>query len=258
MLVYICDDEPLSLEMSAEAVKEALPNAKIECFKRVSDILLTARDAAPDIAFLDVEMPSMNGIELAKNLQEIKSDINIIFVTGYDNYVFEAISLFASGYVMKPIDSEQIKKQLAHLRFPIRESKLVQIKTFGNFTVLKNGEAVNIRYAKSRELLAYLVDRKGALISRKEICAVLIEDGSYARNEQKLLSRWVQELEADLETAGIGNIFSRETTGYRVVPESFDCDLYDYLDGRDKSLYQGEYMEEYSFGENFKALHDFF
>ncbi len=256
MLVYAADDEKLALEMLEEAIKEAIPDVELYCFNKSRELLEKMEKKAADIVFLDIEMPGLSGIELAKALQEIKKDVNIIFCTGYSEYLLDAMDMFASGYILKPVDSGQIEKQLKHLRYRINTAKPVYIKTFGNFSVTNNGSPVNFRYYKSKELLAYLVDREGALVSRKQIEAVINEEGSYSRSDQKKLSRWIKELEDDLKEAGIERILNHEKTGLSVNKEEFDCDLYEYLHKHKKSLYHGEYMEDYSWGENFKSMHD--
>jgi len=254
MIIYAVDDEKLALEMLIESINEVTSNATIKGFRKPKELLAESIKVTPDIVFLDVEMPGMNGVDLAKELQALKKNINIIFVTGYSEYMSDAMNMFASGYIMKPVDAKQIEKQMLHLRYEISKEKEIKIKTFGNFAVYKNDNPVNFRYFKSKEMLAYLVDRNGAIISRKELAAVLMEEGNFTRNEQKKLSRWVQELEEDLQNAGIERIFVREKSGYCVNVEEFDCDLYEFLKGK-KKLFQGEYMEEYSWGENFKSIH---
>ena len=76
-----------------------------------------------DVAFLDVDMPGMNGLELARRLQEIWPRINIIFVTGYEEYSLKAFELYASGYLLKPIQEKDVAKALAHLRYPVARNQ---------------------------------------------------------------------------------------------------------------------------------------
>ena len=105
MKILCVDDEPLALEMLTEAIEEAQPDADIKPFNKQSELLEEARQNGCDIAFLDIHMRGMNGVELAKKLKEINPKMNIIFVTGYDEYTGDAMRLRASGYVMKPVDA---------------------------------------------------------------------------------------------------------------------------------------------------------
>lgn len=64
----------------------------------------------PDAVFLDVEMPGMNGMELARHICELDADVQIVFVTAYEQYAIGAFELSAVYYVLKPITPERILK----------------------------------------------------------------------------------------------------------------------------------------------------
>lgn len=74
---------------------------------KVSEALTCMQENPCDIAFLDIRMRSMTGLELARKLKDIHPKINIIFVTGYDEYAGEAMRLHASGYIEKPVTEEK-------------------------------------------------------------------------------------------------------------------------------------------------------
>jgi len=249
MKIFVVDDELLMLDMAKQAIKEALPNEEPVCFDKSSKLLEYCKDVHPDVVFMDVEMPGINGITLAKEIKSIAPFVNIIFITGYSEYSFDAFKLFASGYILKPVSCEDILNVMHNLRYKIESEKSIVIKTFGNFSVFNNGKPVNFRLAKSKELLAYLVDREGSSLSRKEVTAVLFEDDNYSRIIQSDLARAAKWLEDDLINAGINNLFIRDNAKYSVNCDVFSCDLYDYLKGEKSVKYAGEYMEQYSWGE---------
>ena len=112
MKILCIDDEPLALEMLEEAIQEAKPDADVKAFRKQSELLAEAQKNGCDIAFLDIHMRGMNGVELAKELKEINPKMNIIFVTGYDEYTGDAMRLRASGYVMKPVTKEKLEEEL--------------------------------------------------------------------------------------------------------------------------------------------------
>lgn len=258
MIIYAVDDEELMLEMLMDAISEAVPDCELVGFENSVDLLKKAKKTPPDIAFMDIEMPEMNGIELASNLKKINPKINLIFVTGYSNYGIDAMQLFASGYIMKPVDSQSVKNVMENLRFSPDKKDHIKIVTFGNFTVFANGKAVKFRFPKSRELLAYLVDRNGSSVSRREAAAVLYEEEDYTRTVQNELSRAARWLTEDLHAEGADEIFISDGGQYRVDTEKFSCDLYDYLKGEGDAVFLEEYMEQYSWGEFRKgSLMDF-
>ncbi len=252
MIIYIADDEQLALDYCKRTIAKVVSDAEIECFIKPKELLARMNEKPCDVAFLDVEMPGMTGIELAQEIKRCNEKVNIIFTTGYSEYMPDALKMFASGYLLKPITTDMVRDQLLHLRYPKESNYSVSVKCFGLFFVTVNNTPVKFRLQKSREMLAYLVDREGTVVSRRELYTVLFEDEAYDRNAQKNLSKIVHGLEEDLANAGASEIFEKSDAGYRVVKGSFYCDLYDYLDGN-KALFHGEYLEQYSWGEDFKA-----
>ncbi len=253
MIIYAAEDEYISLLTLENAIREAKPDAYLECFEDPIQLLTRARQKCCDVAFMDINMPGMRGLELASALIALNKNVNIIFVTGYDEYALDAYKLWASGYVLKPISGQKIAEQLKNLRNPVVESSKIVARTFGNFTLFMNGEAVHFSRSKSKELLAYLVDRQGANVTRREAAAILWEDGDFDRNQQKQLTLIATALEKDLATVGAQRIFVRTPTDYSVNTKEFDCDLYRYLANPKQEPYYGEYMEQYSWGEVVKG-----
>lgn len=86
MRILCVDDEPLMLKMLEMSVREAKPEADVTAYEDQDDLFADAEENGCDIAFLDIYMRGMNGVELAKRLKEINPKMNIIFVTGFSEY----------------------------------------------------------------------------------------------------------------------------------------------------------------------------
>lgn len=245
MNVIVVDDERLTLQMEGSMIQNLLPDAQVEIFSNMEDSQEYAKENPIDIAFLDINMEAGNGIELAKKLQIQYSETNIIFCTGYSEYSLDALELYCSAYLMKPITEEKLKEALIRLRYPVSEkvSKLY-VQCFGNFEVLYENQPIKFRYGKTKELFAYLIDRGGAALSIKEIMAAICEKDdkeSYMRNMKTDLINTFRLL-------GIDQVLMQERGKIGVKKEKIDCDYYDYLAGeRDK--FRGEYMSQFSFAE---------
>lgn len=117
MKILAVDDEPLALEMLSDAIHQACPNAQVYEFSSPSRALESARRQPCDIAFLDIHLRGMTGVDLARKLKDILPSINIIFVTGYDNYTGDAMAMHASGYIMKPVTAQKIQAEISDLRY---------------------------------------------------------------------------------------------------------------------------------------------
>jgi len=259
MVIYAIDDEPLALHVAVNAIKEAAPEAELQSFTKPADLREAMKHKACDVAFLDIQMRGITGLELAGELQEKNPQVNIVFVTGYQQFMGEAWDLLASGYISKPATAEKIRKQLENLRYPLagKPESRVKIITFGNFSVFSGGEPVNFHRAKSRELLAYLVDRQGTVVTRREAADILFESGRYEHREQSYLNQIIRDLTRDLEEAGAGDILICTAKDLAVKPDAFSCDSYDYLAGKGDYLYNDEYMSQYSWAEYLKSKFDF-
>lgn len=252
MKILAIDDERLALAVLVKSIQTAVPDAEVFPFHSSLEALEAAKQTKFDIAFSDIQMPNLRGIELAKSLKRTNPYINIIFVTGYDNYKGDAIHLHASDYLEKPVTRNDIEYAMKNLLYPLDLSlPTVYIQAFGNFELFVNQIPVEFKRSKSKELLAYLVDRRGATITRKEIAAVLFESGTYSRTEQQYLSHIANDLQKDLEQVGADQIFIKRFSSYAVDTRAFSCDAYDYLSGNATAinLFRGEYMEQYSWAE---------
>ena len=117
--VIILDDRKIIVRGALQVIENVLPDANIFGFTRPSEAIDFAQKNKISIAFLDIELGAINGLDLSKKILEINPPTNIIFLTAYIDYSFEAWSTGASGYLLKPITAENLKNQLKNLRYPI-------------------------------------------------------------------------------------------------------------------------------------------
>ena len=248
MRIIAVDDEKIALDALSEAIKAIVTEDEVISFRYPEDALDFIKDNPCDIAFLDVEMAGMSGVELAEELKKYNSEINIVFCTGYGNYRDAAFELHASGYLMKPITPEKVKRELENLRRPIVERKKLKVQTFGNFEVYIDGKPLAFKYRRTKELFAYLVDRVGAMCTVGEIIGILFEDDSGREDYFQKLRR---DLLSTLEEVGCADAIIHKRGMLGVVVTALQCDYYDYLNNKKtlETVYFGEYMSQYSFAE---------
>ena len=116
MNIIAVDDEKLALRDLTQILELVLPEASVSGFRTPQEALAHAWAVPVDIAFLDVEMKGMNGLELAKQLKDIRGRTNIVFATGFSQYAVDAFSVCASDYILKPVEPEAIRRALERLR----------------------------------------------------------------------------------------------------------------------------------------------
>ena len=245
MKILLVDDEKLQLARLEESVKSVLPNAETLIYTNPVLALEENKNSSIDIAFLDIEMPKLNGIQLAKSLKGINPNINIVFVTAYDNFALDAMKLHASGYITKPVNKKKVEEEINGLRYPVEltPTKQLQIKCFGNFEVFHDGQPLKFAYSKSKELFAYLVDREGSAININELNAILWEEDhtSYLRN-------LISDIQKTLATVHASDVFIKRHNECYIDTSKVDCDAYEYKNNNPDAIrmYRGEYMNQYS------------
>ena len=248
--ILIVDDEQIIRDGAARIVAQCMPGAELVVCGTPTEALDEAEKQSFDVAFLDIEMPGMSGVDLAKMIKKVSPDTNIIFSTAYQQYAGEAFSLHASGYINKPLTIDKVSAELENLRHPINETddKGLRVQAFGNFEVFYDGQPLRFKYSKTKELLAYLIDRNCAVVNIGEIKATLWDDDEDRSSYIKQLRK---DLVDTLKDVGAGDAIVVMRGGIGVIPSKVKCDFFDYLAGDPKGInaYHGEYMQQYSWAE---------
>jgi len=255
MIVIAVDDERLMLKALTDAVSASPDIQAVHAFSSCSAALEWAAGNQLDAAFLDIHMRGMGGLALAERLTELHPSCKIIFCTGHDEYALEAIQLRCSGYLMKPITREAVQKEIDYILQQKaaklsngRPEKILEIRCFGHFEVFHNGQPLSFGRSKTRELLAVLVDRNGAGMTGRQICAVMWPDDTDDSRNMDYLRHLVSDLRSTLKSIDATEIFQYDKYHYRIDTERIQCDYLDYLK-TGKPEFMGEYMTQYSWAE---------
>ena len=192
----MCEDRP-EIELVGE-------------FESSEEALRYAGEHPVDFALLDIEMPGMNGLELARRLRELHPGVIIVFLTGHKRYLEDFIGMKADYYVLKPYTVEDVRDLLDRVKLLSgRLQKRVRFQTFGPFIMYVDG----VPYPFQRE---------------------------------KTMGR----LREELKKAGVADIVKSSAGGKYLDTSLVECDLYRLLRDRNWKEYSGEYMSSYSWGEN--------
>ena len=256
MKAIAVDDEILMLGALVKAINASPDIAEVASFSDCEKALDFIRENPADVAFLDINMRGMGGLALAEQILALRPDCKIIFCTGYEEYAIPAFKLHASGYLMKPIAAEDVQAEIDNIKRVRQKEKLLTVNCFGNFEVYVKNEKLMFKRLKSKELLAFLVDRKGAGMTAKQICAVLFPDDSDDNKNAAYLRQLVLDLKNTLKAVGAENVLRHETPCYRVDTSLIQCDYLTYLE-TGKPEFRGEYMMQYSWAEETCALLQF-
>ncbi len=246
------DDRQLAINAMLSTLEEIDPGGRHVGLVSPQEAISFAKEHPLDVAFLDIEMPSMNGLVLSKELKDIYPELNIVFVTGHIEYAYNAHQLFASGYLIKPASAEDVKKVLDNLRYPVaREHGRIYARCFGNFEVFIDDMPVVFKRSKSKELLAYLIDNAGSRVTMGELISILWEDGENSLSRNSQLRMFISDIRKTFRDEGFDDILIREYNSVAIKTDMIDSDYFKFL-ARDPfavNEYMGEYMKQYSWAE---------
>lgn len=117
-IVIMVDDNKVILNGGMPIIEEVIPNASVTGFTKPSEAVEYAKANRVALAFLDIEMGNISGLDVCRELLEINPRTNVLYLTAYKEYSFDAWDTGAIGFMLKPLTADSIKKQLKKLRYP--------------------------------------------------------------------------------------------------------------------------------------------
>ena len=256
MIAIAVDDEALMLRALVQAISVSPDITGVFKFSDCEKALNFVKDNPVNVAFLDINMRGMGGLALAEKIVAVQPNCKIVFCTGYEEYAIPAFKLHASGYLMKPISAEDVQGEIDNIKGIRKKEKLLSVKCFGNFEVYAKDEVLQFKRSKTKELFAFLVDRNGASMTAKQICAVLFSDDTDDNKNVAYIRQLVLDLKNTLKTVGAENVLCHDTPYYRIDTNLIKCDYFNYLE-TGKPEFHGEYMSQYSWAEETCAMLQF-
>ena len=119
LIVIMVDDNKVVLNGGMPIIEEVIPNAAVTGFTKPSEAVTYAKANRVTLAFLDIEMADISGLDVYRDLLKINPRTNVVYLTAYKDYSFDAWDTGAVGFMLKPLTPEGVKKQLKKLRYPI-------------------------------------------------------------------------------------------------------------------------------------------
>lgn len=257
MRTILVDDEPYGLKSFETECAEMEDIEIVGKFQNPTAALELAGEQRVDLAFLDIEMPEMSGLELSDRLREIYPDIIIIFVSAYDRYMVEAMSKRkADHFLIKPYTAQDVRDELNRAKMlSARQKNRVSIHTFGNFEVYLDGKPMRFTSDKAKEILAVLVDAAGDSVSTEDAFTIIWEANQYDHTQASNFRHALKKLQDTLLKAGVENILAYFPRARAIRADMIECDYLDMLAGKPDAAkkWDGKYMEQYSWAEERKG-----
>ena len=203
-----------------------------------------------ELLLLSADMPEPGGLALAAKLRTRYPKLAVIVLARDGRFALEAYRVHPFSYLIKPLREEALDAELSALLLSRASVDVPCIfaQTFGDFAVTVNGRAIHFERAKSKELLALLIDRRGGEVTRRTAFTEMWEDREYDSRAQNYFNVVVNSLRETLRRHGVSEIFEMNGGYMRVRPELIDCDLYRYLRGDPDAMadFRGIYLYGYS------------
>ncbi|OAS19179.1 histidine kinase [Paenibacillus oryzisoli] len=263
--VVIVEDEKPILELMKVLIGRNPHYTIIGAYTNPHEALASMAELKPDLAFLDVEMPKMNGLELAQRMNDMTDQTKIIFTTAYKEYALEAFKVYAFDYILKPVTPsaiERITSRIMKLEQPIEpiqpKARQSVIKCFGSLEV-RNPEGALVRWPtkKTEELFAYFLCNPAQEMNKWHLADMLWPDMLEDRASHNLHNT-IYRLKKLLKEHEIGMDILKTNDGYMIDPLGMTYDLIEFqmtdpasLDGiqdrargeRLLSLYRGPLLD---------------
>lgn len=229
MIALCVDDESLLLRKLKRAVASSEYISETVAFDDEEDALDWAKTHPVDIAFLDIQLHSMDGIELCRRLREYHPQLFVVFCTGWSEYMLDAFKVHGNGYLLKPIQPEAIREEISAFR-KIRELEKVQfmtdktqirliVKLGQGFMVYdRTGVPLTFKRKKAKEMLEILVRQNGESQLAWEISRLLWrgEADYWSDSRQNYFYILTSELKKTLRSVGAEEVLVKEYDGYRL------------------------------------------
>ena len=246
-----------SLQNVGRMVTGLVPEAELLSFENGLPALAAAREKEIDVAVLETELPELNGLDLGQYLQELYPLVNLIYLSENTDRSYDAMRQHASGYLIAPPTQALMQRELEDLRHPAvqKKQKRVFAQTFGNFELFVDGKPVAFKYARTKEIVAVLVNNRGAQTTNGEIIACLWEDDGDPEKKASYLSNLRQDLQNTFTRLRLNGIILKQRGSLAIAADRIECDLYDWLENKGDSKYHylGDYMNQYSWPEYMHA-----
>ncbi|MCQ2799825.1 MAG: response regulator [Bacilli bacterium] len=252
MKIIVVDDEMAALSTFLENVVDH-PDIHCQMFRDSPlDAIKWSSEQKPVAAFLDMYMPTMDGLTLAKKLIEVVPSIRIFFITAYnfDESIPNVLGENFGGYCYKPYDKSLIINQIESIK---KSRPQAFIKTFDAFELIIDNNVFDFNGAKTKELFAFAVNKNGAYVQIEEVIKALWPNKSSDLGQISYRDS-VWKLKRDLNSVGLDSLLTFKRGFIKANKDVAKCDFWDLLDNKSDVTSIVSYMPNYAWAADYEAI----
>ena len=251
MKILVVDSNAENSQKLKQIICATFPNALVDIENDEQEACYLAERIEYSAVLTETKRIDFNGLCFARSVHERSPQTRVIFVTNDPSFAVPAFKTRAVGYLLAPITQENLREEFVDLGIFGGENHKVEAKTFGNFEIFCDGKIIQFGRAKSKELLAYLIDKNGTTATGSELIVNLWEDKDVDRTTRSMLHNLVSDIKKTLLSYGISDVFETKRNAFRVKADKIVCDYFDLLKGKSDAArkFKGEYMSAYSWAE---------
>ncbi|EMS69103.1 response regulator [Ruminiclostridium cellobioparum] len=227
----LVDDEELSIKRLNKILAECGEIQICNTFSNSLEAYEYIKENKIDVAFLDISMPDMDGMTFSGMLRDMDSDIDVVFITGYDEYAVKAFELNALDYLLKPVTSERLQKTLDKIkkkRRYVQKNPGLKVSFFNGFKICTAGDEgreIKLRSPKTEELFAFIV-YKGTT-NREEIVDTLWEGFDFDKALKNINSN-IYYIRKALSVYGLEDCIKTGKKEIGIEKGRVACDLFEF------------------------------
>ena len=190
MRIAVCDDEERFLTDIRRHIDKIYSSLDVivDCYNSGKNLLKSFEKQPYDLVFLDIEMPEMDGITLARKLRDLSGKLNIVFLTGHVEYALEGYEVNALRYLTKPVKEEKLFEVLRYVSDKLTENRKLKIRLDGEDTFI---DVNDIIYLEAQNQYIMIYTKTGDYLVRYNISDYeneLAKDGFFRTHRSYLVS----------------------------------------------------------------------
>ncbi|MFJ7733519.1 response regulator [Lysinibacillus sp. NPDC097231] len=242
MKIVIVDDEHLPLtRLKTLLEKSNVPEINvIGEYTESLEVIAQIQTLQPDVVFLDIVMPGMDGLALGEKIQELLPNVELVFTTGFDQYAIDAFNLHAIDYLLKPVQKIRLQKTLERLqriteKNQPNKTKQKMIQVLGDLKVVTpngDGQLMKWRTSKAKELFAYMLSHRNEMIYRDTILELFWPESDMDKASKQLYTA-IYTIRQTLKNYGLEGMKISSpllNSGYKLLVEDVVIDVEQWLE----------------------------